>query len=510
MTSVQHTTSGVHVCVESQSRYGCCPSCGAGTQRVHSYYERQLLDLPLGEFAVQLRVRVKRIRCQQDDCKRLTFAEGIPQLTVRYSRHTKRLADVIWHVGQVVGGRAGCRLAHKLQIPISRHSILRLLRRVHTTVTQSVRILGVDDWAKKRRQTYGTILVDLEDHRVIDLLPDREAETVARWLQQHPTVEIVTRDRSTEYANGITAGAPQACQVADRWHLLKNLTEMAQRALRDEWTQVRISKPTAAAQKLPLPRSSGDETQKQLNREQHQKRYSRVQYLKHKGYSQRRIARLLSLSRGMVRALYNATEFPERQPISRFSQLDPYLDYLNSQMETHKVPAKQLWQDLIEQGYTGSYSQVSKWITGFNKQRTRTTEAFPPGRLPGRDICLRLLTAQPESLTDDDIYLLGVLMSIPVLQQLYTLVQDFGGMIRQRNVEAFDAWLQSCEASHIQACQLFAQSLMQDYEAVRAALSTDWSNGQTEGQVHRLKLLKRQMYGRANLDLLRIRVCYKP
>ena len=190
-----------------------------------------------------MRIQVKRFLCMEASCERCTFAETLPKLTERYSRYTRRLAEIIWHVGQVVGGRPGSRFAHKLRIPVSRHSIFRMLRHLYTTVTNPVRILGVDDWAKKRGQTYGTILVDLEDHRVVDLLPDREAQTIADWLRQHPTVEIATRDRSTEYANGITSGAPQALQVADRWHLLKNLTEMAQRALRDKWTQVRAAKP---------------------------------------------------------------------------------------------------------------------------------------------------------------------------------------------------------------------------------------------------------------------------
>lgn len=179
-------------------------------------------------------------------------------------------------------------------------------------------------------------------------------------------------------------------------------------------------------------------------------------------------------------------------------------------MRTRQVTVKQLWQELIEQGYTGNYSQVSKWVTGYNRQQARTNTTVPPDRLPGRDICLRLLTSQPGSLNNDDVYRLSVLRQIPILQQLNDLVQDFASMIQQRNAQPFDDWLKTCEASSIRACQLFAQSLTQDYKAVRAALSTDWSNGQTEGQIHRLKLLKRQMYGRANLDLLRIRVCYKP
>lgn len=278
----------------------------------------------------------------------------------------------------------------------------------------------------------------------------------------------------------------------------------------DTGSRLKTCIPVSSTQKMPHPRASGDEIQKQLNREQRQKQYAKVQYFKHKGYSQRRIARLLNLSRGTVRTFYTATEYPERKPVSQFSTLDPFLDYFHARVKTREATAKQLWQEIAEQGYRGSYRQVGKWVTAFNKQQGRKTDAFPTGRLPGRDIYLKLLTCQPETLTNEDAYLLGVLLEISVLQQLYTLVQEFATMVRQHNVQAFDPWLRSCETSSIQACQLFAQSLTRGYDAVRAALSTDWSNGQTEGQIHRLKLLKRQIYGRANLDLLRIRVCYKP
>lgn len=295
------------VYAETHSKSASCPSCGVDSKRVHSYYERLMLDLPVGEQTIKIRVRVKRFRCQQLDCKRHTFTESLAKLAERYARRTQRVESVLWHVGQAVGGRLGARLSHQLRIPTSRHQIIRHLRRVDAANTKPVHILGIDDWAKKRGQTDGTILVDLETHCVIDLLPDRDTDTVSKWLQQHPSIEIVTRDRSIEYANGITLGAPQARQIADRWHLLKNLTEMTQRALRDEWVQIRKSQPIAQVQTSAFPRSSGDHTQKELNREQRLKQYAMIQYLKHKGFSQHRIAHLLGLSRGMVRTFYNAT-----------------------------------------------------------------------------------------------------------------------------------------------------------------------------------------------------------
>ncbi len=512
--SIEQTPSGIWIVAWSTTTAEHCPDCGYVSRRVHSYYTRYLNDLPVGETNLQIQIRVKRFRCLQDHCKRQTFSEPLSQLTQPFSRQTKRVSNLIWHLGQALGGQAGARLSSHLRIPTSRYRILRLLRKQFLPPAGIIRVLGVDDWAKKRGQSYGTILVDLERHCVVDLLPDREAQTLAEWLKTQPQIEIVTRDRSLEYANGIRQAAPQVIQVADRWHLLRNLTEVLERALREKWAGLKsgeIRSPNSSSVKrLPFPRSGADANRQHFTREKRIQTYTRVQFLKHKGLSQRRIARLLNLSRATVRRFYDASRYPDRDQAIRPSILDPFIDYLKMRMQLGKATAHQLWQELVERGYLGSKSQIVKWLSQYRQQASEIPKpANDSLTLPSRDTCLRLLTAKPETLSTGDHYLLKTLLNFDVLQTLHGLAQDFASMLRKRETQALDGWLNRCMTSGIKACHHFAQSLLQDYEAVRAAVSLFWSNGQTEGHVHRLKLLKRQMYGRANLDLLRIRLCYK-
>lgn len=187
----------------------------------------------MGEQAVLLTIRTKRFRCRNPDCPKVTFVEEIPGVLVKNARRTPRLSTVLWHIGQVAGGQAGARLTRHLHMQTSRSSLLRILRQRPQSHQEAASVIGIDDWAKRKGQRYGTIVVDLERHRVVELLEDREAETLAAWLRTQPQVHTIARDRSMGYAQGIREGAPQAVQVADRWHLLKNLSETVERVLRD-------------------------------------------------------------------------------------------------------------------------------------------------------------------------------------------------------------------------------------------------------------------------------------
>ncbi len=429
----------------------------------------------------------------------------------------------LYHIAQVVGGQAGARLAGKLAMPTSGSTLLRLIRRRPETGPDEPRILGIDDWAMRRGQRYGTILVDLEQRRVVDLLPDRTAATLTSWLKEHPGVAVTARDRSPEYALGIRDGAPEAMQVADRWHLLKNLGEVVEKALHELYPALKkqvvadkASNPSGTdSLRDAFPRTQTDERARQERRLKRRKRYELIRYFSASGLGQRRIARLLNVSRGTVIRYAKAEVFPERARNSqRPSILDPFLPYLESRFQAGGSNAHQLWREIKEQGYPGSKSQVSKWMAW---RRHRPEEAVPAVTdvrspvvlLPSAKALRRLLLKQPDTLSAQEVWLLERLCAIPEIITVTTLATDFQEMVRHRQSDRLDDWLARCHESRLGAFARFADSLTQDYSAVEAALATHWSNGQTEGRINRLKLLKRQTYGRAKLDLLRQCVLYR-
>jgi transposase len=202
---------------------GRCPYCGLQSERVHSRYERRLLDLPSQGRAVQVRVAVRRFRCADPNCQRRIFAEPLGEAVAgRSARRTTRLEAIVHHLGIALGGRPAAALARRLMLPVSKDTLLRAVRRHAVGNSAPLHVIGIDDWAWKRGQRYGSIICDLERRRVVDLLPDREPATVEAWLSRHPEITVISRDRGGGYGQAATRAAPQAVQVADRWHLMEN------------------------------------------------------------------------------------------------------------------------------------------------------------------------------------------------------------------------------------------------------------------------------------------------
>jgi transposase len=221
----------LHVAARGMGPGGRCPDCGRASRAVHSRYRRRPTDLPSLGRALRIDLRVRRFYCRNAACARRTFAERLLELIGPHARRTRRLAEAQGRVGVALGGEAGARLLQRLSMPASADTVLRLVRGLPLPEPEPPRVVGVDDWAQRKGRTYGTVMVDLERRRVLDLLPDRTAETLADWLRRQPQVALVARDRSTEYARGIALGAPGARQVADRWHLLANVRQVLERWL---------------------------------------------------------------------------------------------------------------------------------------------------------------------------------------------------------------------------------------------------------------------------------------
>jgi transposase len=538
-----------------------CPRCSRPSEAVHSRYQRRLADLPCAGMAVGLRMQVRKLFCRYQDCEQIIFCERLPQLAAPYARRTERLHHEQRQIGFDLGGEAGMRAARRQAMPVSAATLLRFVRNAPLNERPTPRILGVDDWALRKGQVYGTILVDLEQHRPVDLLSDRSADTLARWLQAHPGVEIISRDRANDYADGATRGAPDAIQVADRFHLLQNLREMVERLLARHQAALRAATatagiaeaesrsptkasaadnggsdpvPQAAATVIATPDGTGNAAAKQLTksereqerrRAQRQARYDRVRKLHSAGMSQRAIARHLCISIHTVRTFVSADQFPERATKRKMpSKLDPYLPYLYEQLAAGNDNASQLWRNLRDEfGYPGPRPLVARWIAQHRYLCPQPSPAQPKSGRRGRPVATAsqpqrtpvlsarqaswLLVRRPADLDESDsLRLERLCQHAPELQTAYSLIQEFAEMLRQRQSSHFDEWLARVEASGTAELQGFAAGLRRDHAAVFAALSLPFSNGQVEGQVNRLKMIKRTMYGRAKFDLLRQRV----
>jgi transposase len=506
-----------------------CPDCHQPSSREHSRYWRAPADLPCVGRQMRLDLFVRRFFCDNPLCDRKTFAERFPDLVAPYARRTNRLSIKQQRIGLALGGEPGADTLTEMAMPVSGDTVLRLIRKTPQENVPTPHILGIDDWAWCKGQRYGTILVDLERRRSIDLLPDRSADAVAAWLRTHPGIQIISYDRGRDYIKGIRRGAPNAAQVADRWHLLRNLKDALIRILErnraclyaaaaeseddpEPHPTPETSAPLETADRPPLTKA---EQVRQVSYERRLARYEAVRELHKQGTRVRAIARQLSMSRDTVRRYLQADQCPETACRKRHSILSPYFPYLRKRWAEGCHNGLQLYREIREQGYSGSRPLVSRWAAQVRKKEpksvsSRKTLTKPESRVRrpwSAPYAVWLLLKPPETLSSKkQAALHRMLRASPVLGRVYNFAQAFIRIVRCRLSKALRPWLSAVTKNKIPELSNLARSLERDQSAVLAALSLPWSNGQVEGQVNRLKRIKRQMFGRAKFDLLRLRV----
>jgi len=512
----------LHLEVVGTRHWARCPLCQRRSKRRHSPYERTIADLPCAGAHVVLHLRVRRFVCRVRWCRRKVFAERLPDLVVPYARRTARLAAHVLRAVLDLGGKPGASHLAADGTPVSARTLLRLLRALPLPANGPVRILGVDDWSRRKGRDFGTILVNLETHTVIDLLPDRTAATVAAWLRRHPALEVVSRDRAGAYADGIRQGAPQAVQVADRFHLHKNATDALERyltrthqALRQaaqERPSVDTPAPDARAATAEPPSLSGARAER---RAQRLARYEDVVLWRARGATILTIAARVGLSQRTVKRWVHEGQFPERRRRSeRPGQAAPCAVYLRTRWAEGCHNATQLWHELRARGYTGCYDSVAAlvapWRGEHYRHRGRVTvrraAADADSAYTPHQACWLLLRPLDNLTADERAYLTRLYQACPQVALAEALVEEFGTVLRERDVDSLYTWLRHAETSGIKEVQALARSIWLDQAAVEAAVRLDWSQGQVEGQVNRLKTTKRAMYGRASLDVLRRRL----
>ena len=532
------TEAEITVTACATSKTAVCPACQQTSSRLHSFYTRTPDDLPVSGQAVCLNLRVRRFRCQNQACHKRTFVEPLPEVVARSARQTTRLRATLKLFAVALSGRAGERLLKQLGMVVSGQTLLRLAKSIKRSVVNAPEILGVDDFAFKRGRTYGAILVDLRTHRPIDLLPERTADALSLWLRTHPGTLVISRDRSTEFARGASDGAPEAVQIADRFHVLQNLRDAAERSLKrihaDLLEQQKASG-LAQATRHKRRRSQTEIAASRVARLRRQARYEEVVALYKQGMSILGIADQLRMSRSTVRSFVYAGAFPERANVLRTrSLLDPYIPYLEKRLAQGCRNANQLWEELKAQGFRGSYKPVNRWLAPRREKPGRKhslrekdlldltqaeeagTYSQQPARTQERDevqtIALEaprhlvwLLLKDPDFLDQEQQRTLAFIRRHPNVETLYHLTQSFVKLMKERDFEAFDLWLNRGERCGLPDMETFTQGLQSDYQAVKASFVLSYSNGPVEGQINRLKFVKRSMFGRGSFALLRNR-----
>jgi transposase len=480
----------------------CCRSCGRVASRVHSRYQRHLDDTAVAGQRVVIHLTVRRFFCPAAGCPVRTFAEQIPGLTWRYGRRTPVARQMLEAIGLALGGRAGARLAAAAGIAAGRATLLRLVRALPEPARATPTVLGIDDFALRRGKSYGTVLADMVTRRPVDLLAGRHAQVVADWLAAHPGVQVICRDRASAYAEGARAGAPDAVQVADRWHLWNNLTEATGKCVTQH--QACLREPAGPADLLVPEADVAPALVTRIH-----ERHAAVRELIASGTGYKPAARQLGLAVNTVRRYARAASAQDLlESAARPSSLDEFKPYLHQRIGQGQASPLRLFEEIHAQGYTGSKANVRDYTRRYTRW-ARASSAIPPP--PSARDAVTWITQHPDGLDDGTRpQLRAILGRCPKLDALHDCIRSFAVMLTRRRGDRLPGWLAQARSIGLPGLNSFVTGIEHDLDAVTAGLTQPWNSGPVEGHVNRIKMLKRQMYGRANLDLLRKRVLITP
>lgn len=502
-------TTGPVVVVRARTRMEeafACTGCGRMSDRVHSRYKRWLADTAIGGRPARIELQVRRRYCENPSCPKVTFAEQVDGLTIRYQRRTPLLQRLVEIAGVMLAGRGGARLLHLLHAGLSRTSVLSHLLKIPLPTPTAPRVLGVDDFALYSH-TYGTLLVDEESRLPITLWEGRDAETLRDWLVEHPGVQIACRDGSPIYRQGITSGAPNAIQVSDRFHLWQGLSRRVQQI-----AAVHRGCLTAAAREPDPGPAAGSEPEATDSpadtpaADHAQRLFEAVHALTDTGRAYNAVARELGLNWRTVRKYATAASWQEcvrRRPRVP-SPLDRYLEYLQQRFDEGEHNAKVLHEELKAKGYLGHHQRVKLAVAPL---RRGLPIEQPHQRPPSPREVARWITTSPLNRTLDTAERLQRLLAqCPELERAHVLVRAFAAMFDTGDPGALPDWLNQLETSCLPGLPSLAKVIREDLPAVVQAITSPYSSGVNEGRITDVKLQKRLMAGRAKVPLLRQRV----
>jgi transposase len=494
-----------------------CRGCQGWCTRRHDCYARTLRDNGTGGQRTRIRLLVRLLICGNPDCPVGTFAEQPEGLAVPYARVTPPLAAQLAAVAVALAGRAGSRLARVvLAVRVSRGTLIRKLMAMPDPPAGLVRVLGVDDFSLRRGKRYATLLVDMETGRPVDVLLGRDAGTLQEWLEAHPGTEVICRDRASAYAEGARDGAPDAAQVADRWHLWHNLCEyVREEAARHRDCVTGTGQPCQhPGQEQEQEQEPGPEQQKSLEEwaagleDIIRGRYQQVQQYRAAGQTPDQAAAALGLGTAITSRYWNAGSAADLTAARGSSALDPFKPRLRQRWEQGTTTIADLYREITADGYQGSYSTAWNWLA-----IARLAAPPKPPPPPATAQVTALLTADPRHQDQEARDQLGAILArCPALTALAPHITEFARLITglydtTRAGAHLDTWLDAAgTAPGLPGLHSLARGIRQDYQAVRNAVTLPWSSGPVEGLNTRTRLLQRQMYGRATFKLLRKRI----
>ncbi len=577
---IQEEATAFTISVISTRPCSYCPLCAGASSSVHSHYSRTVRDVPCGGHNVRLHLAVRKFFCRNPDCQRKIFTERLPDFVEPWAQMTPRLVAAIQAIGLATSGSLGARLAARLGIVTSWMTILRRIMALPTPAPGAVTALGIDDFSFKRGRKFGTILVDLDLHRVIDVLAERSSQSSADWMREHPEITYVSRDRGKDYSQGASEGAPQATQISDRFHLMQNFVKAVEAEVERCYKHihqahvaltsldlpdldVRLQTPDGGGADQHQERSvnkqeqfeqvkdllahgvSAAEIANQLaipirrvyrwkareecpaadleptGRTDHQERFEQAKALRLRGCSYKHIAERLAVGVRTVQRWMARESGPYCQPRrKRQSIFDPYAPYVLSRWQQGERSIDLIWSEIHQQGFKGSKRTLYRFVRSLRQgaQELRivgnnTARApLPASRTTDRisvQKAIWLLVRPYENLKTDERKDLQDLCEMAAdLSTLHILAQSFGQMVRKREGHRLSDWISLVKESSFRHIKRFVAGLQRDKEEVLAGLTRVYSNGQVEGFVNKLKLIKRQGYGRANYPLLRQRMLH--
>jgi transposase len=503
----------LHLLLTSTRSLADCPVCLSPSAAQHSSYQRTFRDVPCGGYPLRIQLRARRFFCCQQDCARRIFTERFASFLLPRARMTERFRAALLALSATTAHEAAQRLACLLHLPTSVTTLRRQLGMQRPPTLAEPTKIGMDDFAFRKGKTYGTVIVDLESHQVVDLLADRSSATVETWLRGHPYLCVISRDRAGEYAQAAARSAPQAVQIADRFHLLMNAGECLERFIQRHPTL--LHETTSTTLPRSARRSAADRSAKEGRAQHRAERYRQVQEYTRQGKSQPEIARLLGIARGTVIRYQRAETVPGSAPRERPREIDRYVPYLRECWEAGEHNVRILWEAIHAQGFGGSFHYLGRYLTQWRTESGRKGRPSPhpvltPTVLPRRQraVSARRLRwwccADSSELTAEQTALLEeYYQHCPDLLTIQRHLTRFMQIVRQRERSALEPWLQDAEQSHLPDLLGFVQGIRRDFAAVAGALEYGYSQGVVEGQINRLKTIKRQLYGRASLRVLK-------